>query len=56
MPCRKIGSKDEVRRGSPKEVHPNLGAYVLGGLESEEETEVQRHLAFCPMFLIRTLC
>ena len=30
------------------EVHPNLGAYVLGGLESEEETEVRRHLAFCP--------
>ena len=30
------------------EVHPNLGAFVLGGLESEEETEVRRHLAFCP--------
>jgi hypothetical protein len=30
------------------EVHPNLGAYVLGGLESEEETEVRRHLALCP--------
>jgi anti-sigma-K factor RskA len=30
------------------EVHPNLGAYVLGGLESEEEAEVERHLAFCP--------
>jgi|SRR4051812_14653123 hypothetical protein len=30
------------------EVHPNLGAFVLGGLESEEEAEVQRHLAFCP--------
>src|SRR5919112_914751 len=30
------------------EVHPNLGPYVLGGLESEEETEVRRHLAFCP--------
>jgi hypothetical protein len=31
-----------------EEVHPNLGAYVLGGLESEEETEVRRHLALCP--------
>src|SRR5919202_4918918 len=30
------------------EVHPNLGAFVLGGLEPEEETEVRRHLAFCP--------
>jgi hypothetical protein len=30
------------------EVHPNLGAYVLGGLDSEEEAEVERHLAFCP--------
>src|SRR3954454_18839468 len=30
------------------EVHTNLGAYVLGGLESEEETEVRRHLALCP--------
>ena len=30
------------------EVHPNLGAYVLGGLEAEEETEVRRHLALCP--------
>jgi hypothetical protein len=30
------------------EVHPNLGAFVLGGLEAEEETEIRRHLAFCP--------
>jgi hypothetical protein len=30
------------------EVHPNLGPYVLGGLEPGEETEVRRHLAFCP--------
>jgi hypothetical protein len=30
------------------EVHTNLGALVLGGLEAEEEAEVQRHLAFCP--------
>jgi hypothetical protein len=29
------------------EVHPNLGAYVLGGLESEEDDEVRRHLAIC---------
>jgi anti-sigma-K factor RskA len=29
------------------EVHPNLGAFVLGGLEPEEETEVRRHLALC---------
>jgi anti-sigma factor RsiW len=31
-----------------EEVHPNLGAFVLGRLESEEETEVRGHLAFCP--------
>jgi anti-sigma-K factor RskA len=31
-----------------EEVHPNLGAFALGGLESEEETEVRRHLALCP--------
>lgn len=31
-----------------QEVQPNLGAFVLGGLESEEETEVRRHLALCP--------
>src|SRR5919199_2543060 len=31
-----------------EEVHPNLGPYVLGGLAPEEETEVRRHLAFCP--------
>jgi anti-sigma-K factor RskA len=30
------------------DVHPNLGAFVLGGLEPEEETEVRRHLALCP--------
>jgi anti-sigma-K factor RskA len=30
------------------EVHPNLAAYVLGGLGSEEETEIQRHIALCP--------
>src|SRR5215212_3542989 len=30
------------------EVHQNLGPYVLGGLEPEEETEVRRHLAYCP--------
>src|SRR5436190_24002757 len=31
-----------------EEVHPNLGAFVLGGLDSEEETEIRRHLALCP--------
>jgi hypothetical protein len=30
------------------EVHPTLGAFVLGGLEPEEDTEVRRHLALCP--------
>jgi len=30
------------------EVHPNLAAFALGGLDSEEETEVRRHLALCP--------
>ena len=29
------------------EVHSNLGAYVLGGLEPEEAAEVRRHLTFC---------
>jgi hypothetical protein len=31
-----------------EDVHHNLSAYVLGGLEPEEDTEVRRHLAFCP--------
>jgi anti-sigma-K factor RskA len=30
------------------EVHPNLAAFVLDGLEPEEAAEVQRHLASCP--------
>jgi anti-sigma-K factor RskA len=30
------------------EVHPNLAAFVLGGLEPEEAAEVRRHLASCP--------
>ena len=30
------------------EVHPNLAAFALGGLDSEEESEVRRHLALCP--------
>jgi anti-sigma-K factor RskA len=30
------------------EIHTNLAAFVLGGLEPEEAVEVQRHLAFCP--------
>jgi len=29
------------------EVHPNLAAFVLGGLEAEETAEIQRHIAFC---------
>jgi hypothetical protein len=28
-------------------VRPNLGGFVLGGLEPEEAAEVRRHLAFC---------
>jgi len=30
------------------EIRPQLGAYVLGGLEPEEEREVREHLAHCP--------
>jgi anti-sigma-K factor RskA len=30
------------------EIHANLTAFVLGGLEPEEEAEIQRHLASCP--------
>ena len=30
------------------EVHPNLAAFVLDGLEPEEDAEVRRHLASCP--------
>ena len=30
------------------EVYPNLGAFVLDGLEPEEDAEVRHHLAFCP--------
>jgi anti-sigma-K factor RskA len=29
------------------EVHPNLAAFVLGGLEPEEAVEIQRHIASC---------
>jgi anti-sigma-K factor RskA len=29
------------------EVHPNVAAFVLGGLEAEETAEIQRHLASC---------
>jgi Anti-sigma-K factor rskA/Putative zinc-finger len=29
------------------EINPNLGAFVLGGLEPEEEVEVYQHLASC---------
>jgi len=31
-----------------EEVRLSLGGFVLGGLESTEATEVQRHLALCP--------
>ena len=30
------------------EVHPNLAAFVLDGLEPEETAEIRRHLASCP--------
>jgi anti-sigma-K factor RskA len=30
------------------EVHPNLAAFVLGGLEAEETAEIQLHLDSCP--------
>jgi anti-sigma-K factor RskA len=30
------------------EIHLNLAAFVLGGLEPEEAVEIQRHLASCP--------
>ena len=30
------------------EVHPNLAAFALGGLEAEETAEIRRHLDFCP--------
>src|SRR5919202_1176582 len=29
-------------------IHPNLGAFALGGLEPEEAAEIERHLASCP--------
>lgn len=29
------------------EVHINLGAFVMGGLETEEDAEIRRHLASC---------
>jgi anti-sigma-K factor RskA len=29
------------------DVHPNLAAFVLGGLEPEEAAEIQRHIASC---------
>jgi anti-sigma-K factor RskA len=31
------------------EVHPNLAAFVLGGLEPEEAAEVRHHLDSCPV-------
>jgi hypothetical protein len=30
------------------DIHPNLAAFALGGLETEEAAEVRRHLASCP--------
>jgi Anti-sigma-K factor rskA, C-terminal/Putative zinc-finger len=30
------------------EIHPNLAAFVLDGLEPEEAAEIRRHLAYCP--------
>jgi anti-sigma-K factor RskA len=30
------------------EVHPNLAAFVLGGLEAEEAAEIRHHLDSCP--------
>jgi hypothetical protein len=30
------------------EIHPNLAAFVLDGLEPEEAAEIRRHLASCP--------
>jgi anti-sigma factor RsiW len=30
------------------EIHPNLAAFALGGLEPEEAAEVRGHLASCP--------
>ena len=29
------------------EVSPNLGAFVLGGLEPKEGVEIRHHLALC---------
>ena len=31
------------------EIHPNLAAFVLGGLEAEEAAEVRHHLDSCPV-------
>jgi anti-sigma factor RsiW len=30
------------------EIHPNLAAFVVGGLEPKEAAEVEDHLASCP--------
>jgi Anti-sigma-K factor rskA/Putative zinc-finger len=30
------------------QIHPNLAAFALGGLEPEEASEIRRHLASCP--------
>jgi anti-sigma-K factor RskA len=31
------------------DISPNLPAFVLGGMEPEEEAEIRRHLATCPV-------
>ena len=30
------------------QIHPNLAAFVLSGLEPEEAAEVEGHLTYCP--------
>jgi hypothetical protein len=30
------------------EIHPNLAAFVVGGLEHKEAAEIDGHLASCP--------
>src|SRR5215216_7995934 len=37
------------RKMTCAEVHPNLAAFVLGGLEPEEAAEIRLHLDSCPV-------
>jgi anti-sigma factor RsiW len=30
------------------QIHPNLAAFVVGGLEPEEAAEVEGYLTYCP--------